>query len=166
MEDSYSIVLIYAFCQSSSERKKLYILISRRDIEIFTSIIVEKRNSWILLKHVPSVSVKLALIQLIVFCFEVKNVRKILLRNGGWDRAVRSSSNTLGFETAVDSVWMSDWAPAILSQAFRCFPPSVRATSGFLSWLCLERPCSIPSRFIIRKCEHSTFCSLRYWWRR
>jgi len=159
MEDSYSTVLIYASCQSSS--KKMYILISRRDIEIFTSTIVEKRNSWILLKHVSSVPVKRALIQPIVFLFEVKNVRKILLRNGGWDRAVRSSSNTLGFETAVGLVWMSDWAPAILSQAFRFCPLFVRATSGFLSWLCLEHPLSIPSRFIIRKSELSTFCSLR-----
>jgi len=36
--------------------KKIYILISHRYIEIFTSsTIVEKRNSWILLKHVSSV---------------------------------------------------------------------------------------------------------------
>ena len=149
------------------KKEKICILISRRDIEIFTSsTIIEKRNSWILLKHVSSVSVKRALIQPMVFFFEVKNVRKILLRNGGWDRAVRSSINTLGFETAVGSVWMSDWATANQIQACRCCPQSVRATSGFLSQLCLERPLSIPFRFINRQSELSTFCSRRYWRRR
>jgi hypothetical protein len=65
--------------------KKMYIFISRGDIEIFTSsTIAEEGNSRVLLKHVPSVPVKRTLIKSITFFSEFKNVRKPVLTNGGF----------------------------------------------------------------------------------